>query len=129
MNKIYLAIKFKEDDSNRNLVETIIHCIEENNYKASAPVRDCASSAFDPEELMRVAFKEIDESSALIAEFSEKGVGVGIEAGYACAKGLPIFVIAKSGSDVSETLRGIARSVAYYNDPTEIKEIVKNLLV
>lgn len=40
---------------------------------------------------------------------------MGIEAGYAYAKGIPIITIAKSGSDISETLEGISDEIIFYN--------------
>lgn len=36
---------------------------------------------YQRDELMRVASGAIDECSAVVVEFSEKGVGLGIEAG------------------------------------------------
>lgn len=36
-----------------------------------------------PQELTTATFKEIDAVDSLLIEFSEKGVGVGVEIGYA----------------------------------------------
>lgn len=75
---------------------------------------------FTPQELMRKSFEEIDKSDLLVVEYSEKGVGLGIEAGYAYAKTIPIFVIAETSSEISETIKGIAKSIFFYDDPSEI---------
>jgi nucleoside 2-deoxyribosyltransferase len=77
---------------------------------------------------MKLTFELINKSDFLIIEFSDKGVGLGIEAGYAYAKGIPIIVIAKKGSDISNTLKGIAKKIIFYEDPEElVKEFLSSL--
>lgn len=49
---------------------------------------------FDPHELMRKTFLELRDSKLVVVDLTEKGVGVGIEAGYARARGIPIVTIA-----------------------------------
>jgi nucleoside 2-deoxyribosyltransferase len=63
-----------------------------------------------------------------VVELSEKGVGVGIEAGYARAKGKPIITVARRESDVSDTLRGISREVFIYQDKGELEKFFGNVL-
>jgi nucleoside 2-deoxyribosyltransferase len=58
---------------------------------------------------------------------TEKGVGLGIEAGYAYAKGIPIITIVKSGSDISETLVGISKKIFLYNNIEDLAIFYKNL--
>lgn len=60
-----------------------------------------------------------------IIDFTEKGVGLGIEAGYAYAKEIPVITIAKNGSDISETLKGISKEVFFYNNIDDL-EILYN---
>ena len=65
-----------------------------------------------------------------IIEFSEKGVGLGINAGYCYAIGKPIFIIAKTGSDISTTISNLATKIIFYDQPKDLikpfKEIVKD---
>ena len=68
---------------------------------------------------MKLTLQEIDKAEMIVNEFSEKGVGLGIEARYAFAKGIPIFVIAKRGSDISSTISGITKAVFLYDDLKE----------
>jgi 2'-deoxynucleoside 5'-phosphate N-hydrolase len=42
--------------------------------------------------MMRQAFAAIDKNDLLIAETTDKAIGIGIEVGYAKAKGKPIFI-------------------------------------
>ena len=79
-----------------------------------------AKIKFTPKELMELTFKEIEKSDILIADITEKGVGIGIEAGYAFAKRKPVIVIAKEGSDIPNTLRGIAKKVVFYKKAEDL---------
>lgn len=126
--KIYLAIKFHEDLSNKKLIEGISKSLEFMGYKVIVIARDYekwGKIKFSPKELMKLSFKIIEESDLLLVEFSEKGVGLGIEAGYAYAKDKPIIVIAKNGSEISETMRGVAKEVIFYEKTEEIGEKLK----
>jgi len=121
--KAYLAIKFKEDFSNRNLIEDISVVLKKEGVETVVMARDhekWGEKKFSPETLMAETFKEIDSSDFLIIEFSEKGVGLGIEAGYAYAKNKPIIVIATEGSDVSSTLQGITKKIIFYKNSGDL---------
>ena len=125
--KAYVAFKFKEDYSDRPLIEAVTGALERAGIETRVMVRDqeaWGAVKFEPRDMMRRAFAEIDACDILVAEFSEKGVGLGIEAGYAYAKGKPVYVIAREGSEISETLEGIAKQVIFYTDPSEIKVAV-----
>jgi nucleoside 2-deoxyribosyltransferase len=63
---------------------------------------------------MKISFDEIDICDLIIVELSEKGVGVGIEAGYAYARQIPIITLARQGSDISATLHGISSTIYAY---------------
>jgi nucleoside 2-deoxyribosyltransferase len=69
---------------------------------------------------MKITFDEIDKSDFVIMEMTEKGVGLGIEAGYAIAKGKPVIVLTKEKQKLSNTMQGIANVVIQYSQPEEI---------
>jgi len=129
--KIYLAIKFHGDLSNKQLIEDISESLKLSGNEVVVMARDYekwGEVKFSPKELMKLTFKITEESDLLLVEFSEKGVGLGIEAGYAYAKGIPIVVIAKSGSDISETIKGVAKEVIFYNKAEEVGENIKKFI-
>ena len=126
--KAFLAIKFKENNSNREVIENISVVLKRMDIETIIMVRDYekwGEVKFTSTELMLKTFELINSSDLLIVEFSEKGVGLGIEAGYAYAKQKPIFVIAKEGSDISSTLRGVAKDVIIYNNFKELLDKLK----
>ena len=130
--KIFVAFKFKEDYSDKAFVESVCSALEKNGQETVVMVRDFekwGEVSLTPQELMRLTFEAIDECDVHLIEFSEKGVGLGIEAGYAYAKGKPIIVIAREGSEISTTIRGIAKQVFFYKDTDEIGDLFKNLKI
>lgn len=121
--KAFLAIKFEKDNSNQNFIENISTSLKKIGIEDIVMARDYekwGNVVFAPDELMAKAFELIDSSDLLIVELSEKGVGIGIEAGYAYAKKKPIFTIARTGSDISSTIRGISKAVIFYDNPEDL---------
>ena len=132
MKSAYLAIKFHENNSNKELIERLSESLAKAGIKTTIISRDYEQWGkihFNPDELMKLAFELIEKSKLLIIEFSEKGVGLGIEAGYAFARNIPIILIAKVGSDISNTIRGIAKKVIFYNDQEELVAKLKDISI
>lgn len=128
--KIFLSIKYHTDHANRERIEAIARAVDRCGFKTICIARDVEQWGkfhFDADELMRRTFAEIDASDLVVVDLTEKGVGVGIEAGYARAKGIPIVVIAQRGVDISATLRGIARAVIFYDDLEKLDGVLKGI--
>ena len=128
--KVYIAIKYHVNLKNRKLIEKISNALEVNSITSCCIIRDkeqWGRKTFSAEELMEVSFKEIESSDFIIIDLSEKGVGLGIEAGYAYANGIPIITIAEEGSDISETLKGISKEVFFYKEPNELIKFFNRL--
>ncbi|HBW35626.1 nucleoside 2-deoxyribosyltransferase [Desulfosporosinus sp. BICA1-9] len=124
--KVYFGIKYYEDCRNRLIIEQICAILENYGYEMSCVIRDMekwGAEEFPPDELMKATFEEIDSSNIVMLDLSEKGVGLGIEAGYAYAKGIPVVAIAKKGSDISNTMLGIANQVIIYEKLEDIEKM------
>ena len=129
--KVYLAIKYHADHANRPKIQAISRALARRNIETVCVVRDVecwGAVSFSPDELMRRAFAAIDGANALLIDLTEKGVGLGIEVGYAFARGLPIVVVAEEGADISATLRGIATAMHLYREIDEIGPFVDGIL-
>lgn len=86
---------------------------------------------FKPEEekaMMATACAEIKLADLLIAEVSEKAIGVGIEIGFAVALSKPVLYLRKEGSEYSTTVGGITSHHIIYSDLTDLKEQLKQTL-
>ena len=126
--KAFISIKYHADHRNRERIEAISSVLEEGGYQTVCIVRDVEQWGrvqLSPDALMARTFEEIDSSDLVVIDLTEKGVGVGIEAGYAHAMGIPVVVIARKGADISKTLQGISRAVFWYEGWDELQELVK----
>ena len=130
----FFALKFHEGDEDKTKVEAIEKALNEAGVTITLMARDVEKwgKADIPEGktlMTDYAFPAMRECDCNIIEFSEKGVGLGINAGYCYAIGKPIFVIAKTGSDISTTIGNLATKVIFYDTPEDLvepfKEIVK----
>lgn len=121
--QVYIAIKYHADHQNRLAIEQITEALEQNGFATRCVTRDLekwGQVRLTPAELMRQTFAEIVASDLVVVELTEKGVGLGIEAGYAWANGIPIVTIAQLGADISPTLQGISERVLCYANATEL---------
>lgn len=126
MMRAYLGIKYHDDYRNGQLIEEILEILEGKGYETSCIVKDCQLGrefCVNPTDLMKETFKRIGSCDLVVIEFSEKGVGLGIEAGYAFARGIQVVTIAEEGSQVSETLEGISRRVIKYRSLDELRDV------
>ena len=129
--KAYIAIKYHPNQSNRQAIESISAALERSGCQTTCVVRDLekwGQVRYSAQELMREAFRIIDSSDVAVIDLTEKGVGLGIEAGYAWAQGVRIVTIAREGSEISTTLRGISRNVLFYNDYDELADLFAGVL-
>lgn len=125
--KAYIGIKYYQDYSNQLTIEGISSILEEKGYETICLARDFDAQdeiISDPQTLMKSTVQKIDHCDLVVIDLSEKGVGLGIEAGYAFAKGIPIITIAKIGSEISETLEGISERVIFYNNMEDLKDLL-----
>lgn len=123
----FFALKFHEGDADRAKVESIEKALNAAGITITVIARDVEKwgQAKIPKgkALMRdYAFPAMQKCDCNIIEFSEKGVGLGINAGYCYAIGKPIFVIAKTGSDISSTIADLATKVIFYDEPSDLIE-------
>ncbi len=124
---VYLGIKFHEDHSNKKRIEGIMRAIAESNCQGRCLACDVAHDTKHPQwasDLMKRAFSNIDASHLVIIDATAKGVGIGIEAGYAFAKRIPIITIAEENANISATLCGISTVIGTYTTPRSLRELL-----
>lgn len=128
--RAFLAVKFHADHQNKLLIEAISDLLQDTGWHTTIIVRDFedwGAIQFTPHELMQHSFKSIQQSDVVIIEASEKGVGVGVEAGYAHAYHIPLIVIAQTGTQISTSLLGIADSVHFYDQVQDLYTVFSSL--
>ena len=76
-------------------------------------------------ELMLNTFEVIGNSDAVIIEFSENGVGIGIETGFAVAKDIPVYVLLPKGRELSPTMQGVCKKCFEYETDADIQDMFR----
>ena len=128
--KAFLGIKFHSDNSNRDTIESISQVLKSCDIETICIRRDVEKWGevhLSHHQLMVKAFEVIGLCDFAVIELTEKGVGLGIEAGYAYAQGIPIITIAQKGCDISTTLAGISESTYLYNDFVDLSRYFSGL--
>lgn len=125
----YFAIKYYQDLQNKEFIHDICTQLKKAGIDSLCLARDIekwGEVVLPPDEVMNSAFREIRRADAFIVEMSEKGVGLGIEIGYAKAIGKPVLVLAKETASISQTLEGVATNIVRYKKVSEIAGLVSN---
>lgn len=87
---------------------------------------------FHPSEercMMAQAMADIDRCNLLVAETSEKAIGVGVEVGYAKAKGKPVVYLRKSTAEHATTASGISDFQVVYESTSDLRQQLAGVLV
>ncbi len=123
--KAYLGITFHHDNRNRSTIDWIAQALGECGFETICVRRDIeqwGAITLSSQELMTTTFDAIRACQLVVIDVTEKGVGIGIEAGYAYAHSIPVFTIAQDGVAISPTLEGISSAVGFYQDPQSLHE-------
>lgn len=114
----YIGIKYYEDNRNQSEIDRLSRQLEQAGYTTICIARDVekwGAVCLSPPELMQRTFAVIDQSNLIIMEMSEKGVGLGIEAGYAYAQGKYLLIVLQKERELSSTMAGIATKIIRYD--------------
>lgn len=128
--KIFITASFQNGD-NKKEVEHLCGLVKDAGFEDFCFIRDVENykKVFDdPRELMQRARDEISKSDALLIDMTDKPTGRAIEAGIAFALNKKVIVIAKRGTPIRDTVRGIASFVAEYDVLDDIVTPLKEWL-
>ena len=129
----FFALKFHDGDEDKAKVESIEKALNKAGITITLMARDVekwgkAEIPKDKTLMVDYAFPAMQQCDCNIIEFSEKGVGLGINAGYCYAIGKPIFIIAKTGSDISTTISNLAIKIIFYDTPSDLTEPFRQIV-
>jgi nucleoside 2-deoxyribosyltransferase len=128
--KAFLSIKFWGDNRNKEDIEKIISAVERAGLEVYCFVRDAekwGEKRIEPQEMMRLTFERIEESNFLLANVADWPIGVGVEVGYAYAKGIPVICIYPEGKKIPDTVGSLARHTIKYKDYNDLYKNLKLL--
>lgn len=119
--KGYISISYAKRYSLVEELNTIIEMLKKMNIEPLIFI-DCYNFTPNQEkEMMQQAMLSIDSCDFLIAETTDKGIGIGVEAGYAKAKGKPVIYIRNRNGEHSTTVSGISDFQIIYDNLLDLK--------
>lgn len=129
ITKCYISVNF----SKRHILESEMQMIKQvllkHNILPCIFVDEYNFNKDQEKEMMQLALEEINKCQLLIAETTEKGIGIGIEAGYAKGKNLPVIYMRNEKSEHSTTLSGISDEHIIYKDCTDLENKLEKALL
>lgn len=126
--RVFITASFGDSKEN---IERLCRVVKAAGFEDFCFVRDVENyqKIFnDPKELMRRAKEEIDKSNLLLIDMTDKPTGRAIEAGIAYALGKKIIVIMKHGTNIKDTVRGIASEIIEYQNIEDISTALEKSL-
>lgn len=117
MKKAYLSIGYKSRQQLEPEITEIRKVLSAHHIELFIFVDHYHFAPQEEKQMMQQAFSDIKSSDLLIAEVSEKAIGVGIEIGYAAALQKPLIYLRKSGAEHSTTAAGTATRILIYASP------------
>lgn len=101
--KAYIGIKLYPTHENMDSIDLLSRAVESASNETISMQRDVevyGETTIGAAELMRRTCEIIDAYDLVVIELPEKGVGLGIEAGYAHGKGIPVVAVARPGREI-----------------------------
>lgn len=119
--KAYIAVSSSKRELLEKELNTITETLKRFNTTAFVFVDNYKFTPAQERQMMQQAMQEIDRSDILIAETSNKAIGIGIELGYAKAKNKPVIYLRQKDSEHSTTASGISDFQIIYADADDLK--------
>jgi nucleoside 2-deoxyribosyltransferase len=118
----YISVSFNKRDQLKQELDAIAAVLESFGI---APFVFLDHYRFEPgqeQAMMQQAMDQIESCAMLIAETSDKAIGIGVEAGYAKAKGKPVIYLRKSSAGHSTTVSGISDFRVIYTGMEDLQQ-------
>jgi len=108
MKQVFLSVSFKGKEKVFGEIETIKTVLSNRGYDLLVFVDKYQFAKGEEKKMMDQSRHDINNSKFLIAEVSDKAIGVGIEIGYAAGMKKPVLYLRKADAEYSTTVGGIA---------------------
>jgi nucleoside 2-deoxyribosyltransferase len=124
----YISVSYKRRKQLDKELQAIANVLHQFNISPFVFVDHYQFDQAQEQQMMQQAFADIDRSGILIAETSDKAIGIGVEAGYAKAKGKPIIYVRHIDAEHSTTIAGTSDHQIIYSNAGDLNLQMKNLL-
>ncbi len=128
MAKAYIAVSNTKRQSLSNVLKCITTTLKECSIESFIFVDQYQFTATAEKQMMKQAMAAIDDCDILIAETSDKAIGIGAEVGYAKAKGKPVIYMRHADAAHSTTISGISDFQIVYYSNDDLKLALNNVI-
>lgn len=132
MKQAFLSTSFKNRNNINAEVEAIRRSAQASHLELLVFVDKYEFNKGEEKIMMQQTCEDIKNSAILLAEISDKAIGVGIEVGYAIALGIPVVYMRQNNSEYSNTIGGIVANHIVYADSGDLErqltQTIKTLL-
>lgn len=126
--KAYISISYQKRRSLNTAITAIMTVLEEHQIESLVFVDQHKFEPEQEQEMMQAAIASLEQCDILIAETSHKGIGIGIEAGYAKAKKKPVVYLRHKESEHSTTLSGVSDYRVIYKSADDLQKQLHNVI-
>jgi 2'-deoxynucleoside 5'-phosphate N-hydrolase len=124
----YIAISFSHRPLLTEALQAITEALQHHHIQPFIFVDQYHFSQQQDKEMMQQAFADIDASDILIAETSEKAIGIGVEVGYAKARNKTIIYLRHQAAEHSTTVAGSSDFQIIYQNAADLKQQLLEIL-
>ena len=117
----YISVSYNKRKSLQKELDTIAEALSLFGITSFVFVNKYNFIPSQEKEMMKQAFTEIDRCELLIAETSDKAIGIGIEVGYAKAKNKPVIYLRNKNAEHSTTVAGSSDYIIIYSDTNDLR--------
>ena len=125
----YVSVKYEGND-NEETVQALCTAVERSGFEVHCTNRDFddfGRTERDKEELIPFMQDAIEQADVLLLDVTDKGVGLGFEAGYATALHKPIVALVHDNAEVPTTIEALARQIISYQGFDDLTTQLSNV--
>lgn len=125
----YVSAKFEGDD-NEETVNALCTAVERAGFLVHCTNRDFddfGRQERELEELIPYIEDAIERTDVVILDLTDKGVGLGVEAGFAAALQKPIVAVLHEDADPPTTIQLLAKRIVTYQGFEDLTHQLSNL--
>jgi 2'-deoxynucleoside 5'-phosphate N-hydrolase len=126
--KAYISVSFSKRKLLDKEITAIVNTLNEFKISSFVFVDNYKFDLTQERKMMEQAMAEIDHCDILLAETSYKGIGIGIEAGYAKAKEKIVIYLRQIDKEHSTTVSGTSDFQIFYTDTTDLNKQLAAIL-
>lgn len=129
MKQAFLSISYQHHNEFAAEIATVVEVMQSAGILTRVFVQDYHFTPDQHQIMMTAARAELERADLLIAEVTHKAIGVGIEIGFAWARGLPIIYLRRANAEPSTTVGGLAQHRIIYEDANDLRMQLQKLIV